>query len=136
MHSDNRSKHSRRRVFFLGITILAVAIAVGFPFTHTVPPAGAQEQLPNVPVIAPGSAFRQTNFISDIPGLAPIEDPLLVNPWGIAVRGTSPFWIVNNSTSTTQLVRGDVGGAPVILNPNPQTVTIPGGLPTGAVGNS
>ncbi|MFN2532130.1 MAG: TIGR03118 family protein [Pyrinomonadaceae bacterium] len=93
-------------------------------------------QQPNIPVIAPGSAYRQTNLLSDIPGLAPVLDPLLVNPWGITVRGTSPFWIANNGTSTAQLVRGDVGGAPVVLNPSPSTVTIPGGLPTGVVANS
>lgn len=86
--------------------------------------------------VAPGSAYRQTNLITDVPGLAPVLDPFLINPWGITVRGTSPFWIANNGTSTTQLVRGDVAGAPVVLNPNPQTITIPGGLPTGTVGNS
>src|SRR6185295_3632637 len=36
----------------------------------------------------------------------------------------------------TQLIRGDQpAGAPVVLNANPQTVTIPGGLPTGTVAN-
>ncbi|HSE21933.1 MAG TPA: TIGR03118 family protein [Pyrinomonadaceae bacterium] len=93
-------------------------------------------QDPNVPNIAPGSAYRQTNLISDVPGLAPVLDPLLVNPWGITVRGTSPFWVANNGTSTTQLIRGDVGGAPVTLNTSPQTINIPGGLPTGTVSNS
>src|SRR4051812_23046787 len=88
-----------------------------------------------VPVIAPGSAYRQTNLLSDIPGLAPVLDPLLVNPWGITLTASSPFWVANNGTSTTQLIRGDVGGAPVVLNANPQTVTIPGGLPTGTVSN-
>ncbi|HEX5709036.1 MAG TPA: TIGR03118 family protein [Pyrinomonadaceae bacterium] len=91
--------------------------------------------LPAIPVIAPGSAYRQTNFISDIPGLAPVLDPLLVNPWGISLTGSSPFWVANNGTSTTQLIRGDVGGTPVVLNPGLQTVTIPGGLPTGTVAN-
>lgn len=90
----------------------------------------------DVPAISPGSAYRQTNLISDVPGLAPVLDPLLVNPWGISIRGTSPFWVANNGTSTTQLIRGDVSGAPVVLNPSPQTVNIPGGLPTGTVGNS
>jgi uncharacterized protein (TIGR03118 family) len=90
----------------------------------------------NVPIIAPGSAYRQTNLISDVPGLSPILDPLLVNPWGITVRGTSPFWVANNGTSTTQLIRGGVGTDPIVLNPSPQTITIPGGLPTGTVGNS
>ena len=87
-------------------------------------------------VIAPGSAYRQRNLISDVPGLAPVLDPLLVNPWGLTVRGTSPFWVANNGTSTTQLIRGDVASEPVVLNPNPQTINIPGGLPTGTVGNS
>lgn len=102
----------------------------------SVAPKTMADQQPQIPVIAPGSAYRQTNLISDTPGLSPVLDPLLVNPWGITVRGTSPFWVANNGTSTTQLIRGDVSGAPVVLNPSPQTISIPGGLPTGAVGNS
>jgi uncharacterized protein (TIGR03118 family) len=90
---------------------------------------------PNIPIIAPGSAYRQTNLISDLPGLSPVLDPLLVNPWGISMTSSSPFWVANNGTSTSQLIRGDVGGAPVVLNASPQTVTIPGGLPTGTVAN-
>jgi uncharacterized protein (TIGR03118 family) len=89
-----------------------------------------------IPVIAPGSAYRQTNLISDVPGLAPVLDPLLVNPWGLSLTSTSPFWVANNGTSTTQLIRGDVGGAPVVLDPALPTVTIPGGLPTGTVANN
>ncbi|HZI85593.1 MAG TPA: TIGR03118 family protein, partial [Pyrinomonadaceae bacterium] len=92
-------------------------------------------QDPNIPVIAPGSAYRVTHFISDSPGLAPVLDPLLVNPWGISMTASSPFWVANNGTSTTQLIRGDVGGDPVVLNPGLSTVTIPGGLPTGTVAN-
>jgi len=104
------------------------------------PAAGAildQDPLqPNIPIIAPGSAYRQTNFISDIPGLAPVLDPLLVNPWGITATASSPFWISNNGTSTSQLIRGDQpAGSPVVLNASPQTITIPGGLPTGTVAN-
>ena len=102
----------------------------------SVAPKTMADQQPQIPVIAPGSAYRQTNLISDAPGLSPVLDPLLVNPWGITVRGTSPFWVANNGTSTTQLIRGDVSGAPVVLNPSPQTINIPGGLPTGAVSNS
>jgi uncharacterized protein (TIGR03118 family) len=91
------------------------------------------DQRPNIPVIAPGSAYRQTNLISDSAGVAFVQDPLLVNPWGISMTASSPFWVANNGTSTAQLIRGDVGGAPVTLNPSPQTVTIPGELPTGTV---
>jgi uncharacterized protein (TIGR03118 family) len=90
-----------------------------------------------VPPIAPGSAYRVRTLLSDIPGLAPIEDPLMVNPWGMTVRGTSPFWVVNHGTNTTQLIKGDVSGAPVVLNPSPQTVSlINGPLATGVVSNS
>lgn len=60
----------------------------------------------------------------------------MVNPWGLTVRGTSPFWVANNGTSTTQLIRDPNGAGPVVLNPNPQTINIPGGLPTGTVSNS
>ena len=87
----------------------------------------------NVPAIPPGSAYRQTNLVSDVPGLAPVLDPLLVNPWGITKTAASPFWVSNNGTSTTQLFRGDVGGSPFVLNAAPSTITIPGGLPTGTV---
>ncbi|MEY2585664.1 MAG: hypothetical protein QOD80_1690, partial [Verrucomicrobiota bacterium] len=89
----------------------------------------------DIPVIAPGSAYRQTNLITDSPGLAPVLDLLLVNPWGISMTASSPFWVANNGTGSSQLIRGDVGGAPVVLNASPQTVTIPGNLPTGTVAN-
>ncbi|MEY2482696.1 MAG: hypothetical protein QOK24_1224 [Verrucomicrobiota bacterium] len=88
---------------------------------------------PNIPVIAPGSAYRQTNLVSDWPGLAPILDPLLANPWGMTATASSPFWVSNMQTSTSTLYRGDVGGAPFFKNPTPQFITIPGGVPTGIV---
>ena len=93
-------------------------------------------QQPNFSTPPAGSAYRQTNFISDIPGLAFIQDPILVNPWGIAFRGTSPFWVANNGTSTSALYRGDVSGSPLVKNPGLSFITTPGGLPTGVVGNA
>jgi uncharacterized protein (TIGR03118 family) len=104
------------------------------PSVQAQQPSGVSPDV--VPPIAPGSAYRLTTLLSDIPGLAPVQDPSLVNPWGLTVRGTSPFWVANDVTSTTQLIKGDVSSAPVVLNGNPQTVSIPGGLPTGVVGNS
>src|ERR1043166_1150321 len=96
---------------------LSLALTLLFTLAFLPPPPAARYfagvargQEPNVPSIAPGSAYRQTNLISDVPGLAPVLDPLLVNPWGLTVRGTSPFRVANNGTSTTQLVRGDVSG--------------------------
>src|SRR5690349_15656352 len=131
---QRRKLVSLATIFFLYLCTLPVV-----PFATSSRVSAKTPQVPpqddNIVNIAPGSAYRQTNLISDVPGLAPVLDPLLVNPWGLTVRGTSPFWVANNGTSTTQLIRGDVGGIPLTLNPNPQTINIPGGLPTGVVGN-
>ena len=145
--SSPSSKHQTRKLISVALSIslyvlmLPIVSTTG-RLTHaagpssSAPPQQQQPAAPDIIVIPPGSAYRQTNFISDIPGLAPILDPLLVNPWGISATASSPFWIANNGTSTTQLIRGDQpAGSPVILNASPQTITIPGGLPTGTVAN-
>jgi uncharacterized protein (TIGR03118 family) len=48
-------------------------------------------------------AYKQTDLVSDIPGLAPLTDSSLVNPWGISFFGSSPFWVSNQGTSTSTL---------------------------------
>ena len=45
----------------------------------------------------------QTNLVSDLPGVAQNLDPNLVNPWGIAESGGSPFWISDNGTGLSTL---------------------------------
>jgi uncharacterized protein (TIGR03118 family) len=122
----------------VGGLILGLLGLVLFVFGLTAPRLRAQgPNGPNdVPNIAAGNAYRLTTLLSDIPGMAPVLDPLLVNPWGLTFRGTSPFWVANSGTSTTQLIRDPNGAGPVVLNPSPQTINIPGGEPTGAVGNS
>lgn len=77
--------------------------------------------------------YRQTNLVSDLPGFAQLQDPSLINPWGLAQLATSPFWVANTGTSTATIYGGDVAGSP--FTKNALTVTIPGGLPTGAVSN-
>src|SRR5205823_11435626 len=56
------------------------------------------QALPAQAGIARGS-FRQTNLVSDVPGLAPLKDPNLVNPWGLSSRLTSPIWVSDNGKS-------------------------------------
>ena len=60
--------------------------------THGGPVLVDQPNLYTTYNIAPGSAYIQTNLASDITGLGQLVDPQLINPWGIAIRGTSPFW--------------------------------------------
>ena len=77
--------------------------------------------------------FDQINAVSDLPGVAPILDPLLVNPWGLALSPTSPLWVANNVSGAATLYRGDGGGTPfakVALE-----VTVTNGAPTGQVFN-
>src|SRR5260370_847264 len=52
----------------------------------------------------------QANLISDDqPGHATalIQDPNLINPWGIAYSPTGPFWVSNNHTGTSTVYSVD-----------------------------
>ncbi|HVG29812.1 MAG TPA: TIGR03118 family protein [Pyrinomonadaceae bacterium] len=138
------SARAKALLSFLLIYALVLSALPGLPpasaRVRAAADGGAQDQIQSIqlPNIPPGSAYRQTNLVSDIPGAAAFQDPLLVNPWGISSTATSPFWVVNNVTSTTQLLRGDVAGSPFFFQTAMPTVVIPGtpGLPTGTVANS
>jgi uncharacterized protein (TIGR03118 family) len=89
-----------------------------------------------------GAGYLQTNLVSDIPGLAQLTDPELVNPWGISYSATSPVWVSDQETnvstlyavsSTLNVNKAKPGGT----NGNiaiPQTMAGPQG-PTGQVNN-
>jgi uncharacterized protein (TIGR03118 family) len=72
--------------------------------------------------------FKQTNLVSNMPGLATITAPNLVNPWGVSFADGSPIWISDQGTQTSILpgVTGSTG-----VTATPFTVNIP---PTGASG--
>ncbi len=53
-------------------------------------------------VVLPNS-YAQSNLVSDLYGLARFTDTNLVNPWGIAISATSPFWIADNHTGLSTL---------------------------------
>lgn len=77
--------------------------------------------------------YKQTNLISNIPGMAAATDPNLVNPWGISRSSGSPWWVSDNGTGVSTLYTG-AGVAAALV------VTIPGadggsGVPTGQIFN-
>ncbi|HST48867.1 TIGR03118 family protein [Jatrophihabitans sp.] len=80
--------------------------------------------------------YRQINLVSDVPGLAQVLDPNLVNAWGLSAGPTSPIWVSDNGTSKSTLYRGATKpGEPASIVP--LVVSIPGGgSPTGQVFNS
>ena len=77
-----------------------------------------------------GTSYVQTNLVSDIPGLAAVTDPNLIDPWGVSFSATSPIWVSDRGTGVSTLYNG-LG---VI---NPLVVTVPPGTaatgPTGQV---
>src|SRR5215218_10661844 len=82
---------------------------------------------------APLSAAKPTEFtvnplVSDQPGVAPVTDPDLVNPWGLTSSATSPWWVADNGTDKSTLYRGDGTKQGLV-------VSVPGG-PTGTVFNT
>jgi len=88
----------------LGLTGLAASAAAGSPIAN--------------------SAYRQTNLVSDIPGLALHTDPNLRNSWGTSTGPGLPIWVSDNATGAATLYDGQ--GNP---QPGPGThqlvVTIP-----------
>src|SRR6516162_8437811 len=87
--------------------------------------------------------FTQTNLVSDIPRLATITDPKLVNPWGVSHSPTSPFWTSNQgkNTATLYTVADRTTVTKVNINPPAGFVMIPTTSagpqgPTGQVNNT
>ncbi len=85
----------------------------------------------------------QTNLVSDLPGVALVRDPNLVNPWGISESSGSPFWISDNNAGVSTLYNvPGTSNTPVSINnlvvsiPTPGDPTGANGTPTGTVFNS
>jgi uncharacterized protein (TIGR03118 family) len=115
----------RNRIALASTSAAAALLVALLPLTSTGPSAAAVS-----------GVYHQTNLVSDLPGLALIQDPDLVNPWGISLSGGSPFWVANNGSGTSTLYAGDHVSPPVPLTKNALVVTIPDGSPTGTVFNT
>ena len=80
-------------------------------------------------------AYRQTNLVSDIQGLAPTPDGHLLNPWGLIASSTSPWWVSDNNGGVSTLYNGTTGAiVPLVVNIPPLDAMGNGtGTPTGVV---
>jgi len=84
---------------------------------------------------APGAnRYTQHNLVSDIPGIADQTDPNLVNPWGISMSPTSPFWISNNHTGIAAVYDGQ-GKPALTVKISVSSGANPPAAPTGQVFN-
>src|SRR5262245_64442143 len=50
--------------------------------------------------------YGLVNLASDVPGLARVTDPNLVNPWGLAYSPTGPFWFADNGIGVSDILDG------------------------------
>src|SRR5437667_11148363 len=57
----------------------------------------------------PSSGFTQTNLLSDVPGLAAITDPNLINPWGVSFAPNHPFWLADAGTGISTIYDNNSG---------------------------
>lgn len=80
---------------FAGLILAGWLTVALLPAQYSAPVTPQQGAVisPDIPVVPPGAAHRQTNLVSDLGGLALLQDPLLVNLWGISMTAASPFWL-------------------------------------------
>ena len=92
-------------------------------------------------VVLPGAAgaqgggfYHEKKLVSDLPNVAMIQDPNLVNSWGLSHSPTGPWQVSDNGTGlATQYKSNGKGVPPVVSIPLPGGG--PGGAPTGNVFN-
>jgi uncharacterized protein (TIGR03118 family) len=106
-----------------------VASAV-LAMTVTFLPAAAQTTGANV--------YVQTNLVGNVKGLAPVVDPNLVDPWGISLSTSSPFWVSNHLSATSTLYNGagTITSLVVKIPPGAASAAGAAGRPTGQVQNN
>jgi uncharacterized protein (TIGR03118 family) len=124
--------------------LIAALLSGALPrsFARTEAPI-ATNKLQQAPGLVVGGTYRQANLVSDLPGVALIEDRLLKNPWGLALKPDSPFWVSDNRSDFATLYSGDVSGIPLVPNSSMPLVTIQNPtlqpmplLPTAVVANN
>jgi uncharacterized protein (TIGR03118 family) len=108
------------------LTLLTVSLAAASGL-----PAGASAQS----LAGNLNSYKQTNLVSDLPGIAKATDKNLVNPWGAAFFPSGAFWISDNANGLSTLYTGQGNVIPAVFNvPAPAGQTTPAS-PTGIVIN-
>jgi uncharacterized protein (TIGR03118 family) len=80
--------------------------------------------------------FGETLLVSDLPDVAQLQDPNLVNAWGVSFGGSGPFWVNSAGAGKSLLysVTNDASGAEIVTK-QALEVTV-GGNPTGVINNN
>ena len=87
-----------------------------------------------LPVHAQTNSFKQTNLVSDSPGMAAGTDPDLNNPWGVAFLPNQPFRMANNQGGSSRAYDRNGVSTGSFVVPSPRGSSNPS-TPTGIVAN-
>jgi uncharacterized protein (TIGR03118 family) len=87
------------------------------------------------------TAVVQTNLVSDDTQFTPaeIQDPKLVNPWGLAASATGEWWVANEGTGTSTLYKSSTSPLTplsLVVSTPPSSAASAHGAPTGTVYNT
>ena len=78
--------------------------------------------------------YKQTDFVSNQPGVAPLTDSNLINGWGLTRSSGSPFWVSDNVTGKSTLYTGSGANVPLVVTIPPASGNTTG-TPSGTVFN-
>jgi uncharacterized protein (TIGR03118 family) len=81
--------------------------------------------------VASAQKYVQTNLVSDVAGWAAVQDPNLVNAWGIDFSAGSPVWVADNGTGLSTLYTGTGSIVPLVVTipaPSADATSAPTGL--------
>jgi uncharacterized protein (TIGR03118 family) len=80
--------------------------------------------------------YTQTNLVSSEPGVAPVTDPQLINPWGLSRGSGTPWWVSDSLTGVSTLYDGAGTKQSLIVTiPTADPKARPSGTPTGTIFN-
>ncbi|WP_062349699.1 TIGR03118 family protein [Herbidospora yilanensis] len=117
----------RSRVAVLTAGTLVLSTPLSIPASAQTAPQAKPATVKVTGTTTSTNRFAQVNLVSDVPGKAPVTDPKLVNPWGLAMGKT--LWVSGAGTGVATVYSGNA-------KKEQTEVAIPGGTPTGQVVNT
>jgi uncharacterized protein (TIGR03118 family) len=79
----------------------------------------------------PATRFAETDLISNAAAGTQVQDPKLLNAWGLALGPTTPLWVVDNGADSATVYAGGAAG----VTKRSLEVAVQDGAPTGEVFN-
>lgn len=122
-----------KKLRYAGIGLLSLTMLL--PITAIAAEDGGNQDHQQLPVLATNQ-YQVTNLVSSTSGVAPVTDPNLVNPWGLARSSGGPWWVSDNNSGLSTLYKGTGAIVPLVVTvPSADPNLSMKGSPTGIVFN-